>query len=311
MGTRLAEHKAGWARYIFSGQGRALTRTEEGLMNETVRLSAPGTRWTVPDPGELALRIRLRAVRMVAPHGFGYLGQALSSAEQVAAVFASARPGVDRLVCSPGHYVIGPFAAAAELGLLDEAAVARYGQDGSPVEAIGTERSPVLDYTCGSLGQGLSAALGFALADRFRGSDARIFTMVSDGELEEGQVWEAALFAAHHRLDRLTVLLDANNSQVDGPVDSITTIEPIAAKWSAFGWHVQDLDGHDVDAVRAALTEAAAHTGQPSVLVCRTSTGHGLDCLPPDADGHFIKLPPELAAAAVAELTGKLEALHA
>ena len=168
-----------------------------------------------------------------------------------------------------------------------------------------------MDYTCGSLGQGLSAALGFALSDRLRGSGARIFTMVSDGELEEGQVWEAALFAAHHRLDRLTVLLDANNSQVDGPVDSITTLEPIAAKWSAFGWHTADLDGHDVDAVRAALGQAAAHAGQPSVLVCRTSTGHGLDCLPPDADGHFIKLPPELAAAAVAELTGKLEARRA
>ena len=136
-------------------------------MSETVHVSAPGTRWTVPDPSELALRIRRRAVWMVAPHGFGYLGQALSSAEQVAAVFASARPGLDRLVCSPGHYIIGPFAAAAELGLLDDGAVARYGQDGSPVEAIGTERSPVVDYTCGSLGQGLSAALGFALADRF------------------------------------------------------------------------------------------------------------------------------------------------
>ena len=145
------------------------------------------------DPRELALRIRLRAVRMVAPQGFGYLGQALSSAEQVAAVFGAARPGVDRIVCSPGHYIIGPFAAAAELGLAD---VSGYGQNGSVFEAIGTERSPVVDYTCGSLGQGLSAALGFALADRFRGSDARIFAMVSDGELEEGQVWEAALFAA-------------------------------------------------------------------------------------------------------------------
>jgi transketolase len=248
---------------------------------------------------------------MVAPLGFGYLGQALSSAEQVAAVFASARPGVDRLVCSPGHYIIGPFAAAAELGLLDDEAVAGYGQNGSPVEAIGTERSPVFDYTCGSLGQGLSAALGFALSDRLRGSGARIFTMVSDGELEEGQVWEAALFAAHHRLGRLVVLVDANNSQVDGPVDSITTLEPIAAKWSAFGWHVQDLDGHDLGALSAGLAEAAAREDQPSVLVCRTSTRHGLDCLPPDADGHFIKLPPELAAAAVAELTGKLEALRA
>jgi len=280
-------------------------------MSATVPVSAPGTHWTVPDLRELALRIRLRAVRMVAPQGFGYLGQALSSAEQVAAVFATARPGLDRLVCSPGHYVIGPFAAAAELGLLDDELVAGYGQNGSPVEAIGTERSPVFDYTCGSLGQGLSAALGFALSDRLRGCEARIFTMVSDGELEEGQVWEAALFAAHHRLGRLVVLLDANNSQVDGPVDSITTLEPIAAKWSAFGWHAQDLDGHDVDAISAALAAAAADEDRPSVLVCRTSTVHGLDCLPPDADGHFIKLPPGLAAAAAAELTGKLEALRA
>jgi len=274
-----------------------------------MRVSDPGVSWAVPDPRELALRIRLRAVRMVAPQGFGYLGQALSSAEQVAAVFACARPGVDRIVCSPGHYIIGPFAAAAELGLID---LSGYWQNDSAFEAIGTERSPVVDYTCGSLGQGLSAALGFALADRFRGSDARIFTMVSDGELEEGQVWEAALFAAHHRLDRLTVLLDANNSQVDGPVDSITTLEPIAAKWSAFGWRAWDLDGHDVSALRAALGSAgAAGGGRPSVLVCRTSTRHGMACLPADADGHFIKLPPDLSAAAVRELTGKMEALRA
>jgi len=235
----------------------------------------------------------------------------LSSAEQVAAVFGAARPGVDRIVCSPGHYIIGPFAAAAELGLVSEGDVSGYGQNGSVFEAIGTERSPVVDYTCGSLGQGLSAALGFALADRFHGSDARIFAMVSDGELEEGQVWEAALFAAHHRLDRLVVLLDANNSQVDGPVDSITTLEPIADKWSAFGWRVFDIDGHDVAGVSGALRAAGAERERPSVLVCRTSTRHGLDCLPPDADGHFIKLPPSLAAAAVAELTGKLEALRA
>jgi transketolase len=260
----------------------------------------------VPDPAGLALRIRLRAVRMVAAHGLGYLGQALSSAEQVAAVFAAARPGEDRLVCSPGHYVIGPFAAAAELGLLDESAAASYGRNGSPVEAIGTERSPVVDYTCGSLGQGLSAALGFALAGRYRGSDAMIFTMVSDGELEEGQVWEAAMFAGHHRLDRIVVLIDANNSQVDGPVDSITTLEPIAAKWAAFGWHAAEVDGHDAAAITAGLDAARSRGGQPSVLVCRTSTTHGLDCLPPGVDGHFITLDQDLAAAAVAELTGKL-----
>lgn len=281
-------------------------------MTTTFHFSSPGTAWAVRDPGELALRIRLRAVRMVARNGLGYLGQALSSAEQVAAVFAFAVPGRDQLVCSPGHYVIGPFAAAAELGLVPEDQIAAYGQDGSVFEAIGTERSPVLDYTCGSLGQGLSAAAGLGLASRLRGNGtARVFAMVSDGELEEGQVWEAAMFAAHHRLDRLTVLLDANNSQVDGPVDTITTIEPIAGKWASFGWHSQETDGHDVAAVGAALAAADAETGRPSVVVCRTSLKHGLDCLPPDADGHFMKLPPQLAMDAERELTARLEGLTA
>lgn len=276
----------------------------------TLSLSRLDATWAVDDPVELALRIRLRAVRMVALQGFGYLGQALSAAEQVAAVFAALRPGHDRLVCSPGHYVIAPFAAATELGLLSAEAAATYGQNGSAIEAIGTERSPVLDYTCGSLGQGLSAATGFALSDRLRGADRRTYALVSDGELQEGQTWEAAIFAAHHGLGSLTVLLDANNSQVDGPIDTITTIEPIADKWSAFGWHVADVDGHDLAAVQAALVAAEADD-RPSVVVCRTSTVQGLECLPPDADGHFIKLPPPLAEAAVAELTEKLEAHRA
>ena len=259
----------------------------------------------------LATAIRLHAVQMVAPHGFGYLGQALSAAEQYAAVYGAAlRPGIDRVVCSPAHYVIAAYAAAARTGLLDEAILAAYGQDGSALAAIGTEHSPVPDYTCGSLGQGLSAAAGFALADRLRGRpEVRTFAFLSDGELEEGQIWEAAMFAGHYRLGRLTVLLDANNSQVDGPVTSVTTIEPVAAKWRAFGWDAVELDGHDVDAVAAALaggTGGGAGQGRPLALVCRTSTHHGLSCLPPDADGHFIKLPADLAAAAEAELSAEL-----
>jgi transketolase len=257
--------------------------------------------------GRFATSIRLRAVRMVQPHGFGYLGQALSSAEIMAALYLTAyRPGVDQMVCSPGHYIIANFAAAAETGQLDPALLETYGQEDSSLEAIGTERSPAVDLTCGSLGTGLSGAVGFALANRLNGDEvARAFVLTSDGELEEGQTWEAALFAAHQQLDRLIVVVDANDSQVDGPVSSITTVEPIAAKWEAFGWDAYDVDGHDVDALVAALAGSMV-TDRPSVVIARTSTVHGLDALPADADGHFIKLPAELAEAAINELEARL-----
>jgi transketolase len=266
------------------------------------------TSQTVDDIARFADQIRLRAVQMIAPHGFGYLGQALSSAELLAAMFSGPyRPEHDKLVCSPGHYIIGVFAAARELGILDDDALASYGRDGSSLEAIGTERSPVVDLVCGSLGQGLSGGAAFALSDHLRGddTDARVFVLLSDGELEEGQTWEAVMFAAHRKLDKLVVLLDANDSQVDGPVSSITTIEPIAAKWASFGWRALEVDGHDPDAISGALATAVAEP-RPSVVIARTSTVHGLDCLPADADGHFIKLPAELAQAAVAELEARL-----
>ena len=252
-------------------------------------------------------RLRLRAVRMVAPHGFGYLGQVLSSAELMAVLFASTyRPEIDELVVSPGHYIIAAYAAGIEVGLLGEEDLATYGQDDSDLEAIGTESSPVADITGGSLGQGLSSAVGLALAAQLRAdTDTNVFALLSDGELEEGQVWEAAMFAAHRGLAHLVVLLDANDSQVDGPVSSITTIEPIAAKWESFGWAAYDVDGHDVVALEKALGDAVAQT-RPSIVVARTSTGHGLACLPVGADGHFIKLSGELVEAAVAELEARL-----
>ena len=265
------------------------------------------TSQAVDDVSRLADQIRLRAVKMVAPHGFGYLGQALSSAELLAALFSGPyRSERDKLVCSPGHYIIGVFAAARELGVLGDRLLGTYGEDGSSLEAIGSERSPVVDLTCGSLGQGLSGGAAFALSDQMRGkTDARVFVLLSDGELEEGQTWEAVMFAAHRGLQNLVVLLDANNSQVDGPVSSITTLEPIAAKWASFGWSALEVDGHDAPAVSEALMTAVAEA-RPSVVIARTSTVHGLNCLPADADGHFIKLSAELAAAAVAELEARL-----
>lgn len=255
---------------------------------------------------EFADRIRLRATRMIARQGFGYLGQALSSADLIASLYTGPyRPARDELVCSPGHYIIGFYAAACEIGLLDESALDTYGDDGSQLEAIGTERSPGVDLTGGSLGQGLSGAVGLALALQMRGDDGvRVFTLVSDGELEEGQVWEAALFAAHRRLSSLVVLIDANDSQVDGPVSSITTLDPIAAKWQSFGWDAFDINGHDVGEISRALQKAVA-SDRPSVVIGRTSTTRGLS-IPEGVDGHFIKLSQDLADSAITELEARL-----
>lgn len=250
----------------------------------------------------LAARIRLRATDMVAIQGFGYLGQALSSAEIFAVLFGGViRYGYDRFVLSPGHYVIALYAAAAELGLLDPQALATYGKDGSLLEAIGSERTPLGDLVCGSLGQGLSGAVGFALAAELTGEDRDTFAFLSDGEMEEGQVWEAAMFAAHRRLGRLMVVIDGNNSQVDGPVTSVTTLEPLADKWRAFGWRVADVDGHDIEALRRAF--AARHDGlEPFVVVARTQILGGLRAIPSTVDGHFIKLDAALKAAITSEL---------
>ena len=253
----------------------------------------------------LAARIRLNATRMVAIQGFGYLGQALSSAEIFAALFGDVlRPRWDRFVLSPGHYVISLYAVAAEQGLIARDELAHYGQDGALLEAIGTERTPFVDLVCGSLGQGLSGAIGFSLAARLAGEDRRTFAFISDGEMEEGQTWEAAMFAAHHHLDRLTVVLDANNSQVDGPVSSVTTLEPLVAKWRAFGWQATEVDGHDVAALSRALKARAK--SKPRIVIARTDILGHIGAIPRTADGHFLKLDSALREAIEQEIEAAL-----
>jgi len=245
------------------------------------------------DLRRFAWRIRSRALEMIAPEGFGYLGQALSAAEIFATVYGDAyQPGRDLLVLSPGHYAIAHYAAAAEVGLMDPELLAGYGKDGSGVESIGTESTPGVDATCGSLGQGLSVAAGMALAHRLDGNEGNVFAIVSDGEMEEGQVWEAALFSAHHELSNLIVLLDRNDSQVDGPTHTVTTLEPVVDKWRAFGWTAIPVDGHDIAALRRAVREADAASG-PAIVIAHTWTLSGLsDLLPDEADGHFLKVTP-------------------
>lgn len=261
------------------------------------------------DLRRLAAKIRLHATKMVAIQGFGYLGQALSSAEIFAALFGGGfiRAGRDRFVLSPGHYVIAFYAVAAELGMLSPAELASYGKDGALLEAIGTERTPLVDLVCGSLGQGLSGAIGFALASHLAGEDRETFVFLSDGEMEEGQVWEAAMFASRHRhrMGRLVAVIDANNSQVDGPVTSVATIEPLADKWRSFGWRVLDVDGHDVEALSGAYASRSVDC-EPLVVIARTDIFGRMRSIPPAVDGHFIKLDSALQRAITSELEADL-----
>jgi transketolase len=270
---------------------------EAGVRERSVRLR------------QAAARIRLNAVKMVAIQGFGYLGQALSSAEIFSVLFTGGflRSGQDRFVLSPGHYVIAFYAVAAEMGLIRESDLAEYGKDGARLEAIGTERTPLLDLVCGSLGQGLSGALGFAFASRLAGEDRDTYAFLSDGEMEEGQVWEAAMFAAHHRhrMGRIVVVIDANNSQVDGQLTSVTTIDPLAEKWRSFGWHALEIDGHDVDALSNAFACRPADC-EPLAIIARTQIRGRLRSIPPTVDGHFIKLDAALERAITSELEAEL-----
>lgn len=284
------------------GPSHAVLR--DGVRPSPAGLSGPGPAPLTTDPATLAAtarRIRGHAVRMIAIAGMGYLGQATSSAELFAVLYrAVMRHGVDRFVLSPGHYAVTHYAAAVEAGLLAEGALRTYGVDGSWLESISTERTPLVSATCGALGQGLSVGVGLALADTLAAEPRRTFVFASDGELEEGQTWEAAMFAAHHRLGRLTALVDCNGSQVDGPVRTVTTLEPVPEKWHAFGWDVHEVDGHDVEAILGAL-EASILSDRPSVLLARTTMLHGLTSIGDGRDAHFVTLGPGDADRALAE----------
>jgi transketolase len=251
---------------------------------------------------KLSNRIRFHATHMVAIQGFGYLGQAMSAAEIFATIFGNNRfkLGHDRFVLSPGHYVVVFYAVAAELGWIKKEELLNYGADGALLEAISTEKTPLIDLNCGSLGQGLSGGIGLALAARQEKKNRQTYVFLSDGEMEEGQIWEAAMFAAHHQVGNLTVLLDANNSQVDGSVEFVTTIEPLADKWRSFGWQVAEVNGHSV----AELSEAMDLTkpDQPLIIIARTKIAGHMRAIPDTVDAHFIKLDPEMVSGILTQL---------
>jgi len=248
---------------------------------------------------------------MVARIGQGYVQQGLGAAELFATLYCAELrfdpahpdwPDRDRFLLSTAHNSAAFHAALAEAGLLDPAALDTYCVDGSPLEVNVSERlGPLVEATLGSLGQGLSVGLGMAIAARRRGSGSRVYVLLGDGEMQEGQTWEAAMAAGSLGLANLCAVVDGNGMQVEGHVDRVLRMEPVAAKWRAFGWQAIEVDGHDVGALLAAYDRARADREAPTVVLARTLVGKGVDFLE-GIYGHNIKLSVADAEAALRKL---------
>jgi transketolase len=252
-----------------------------------------------------AWRIRRFAVRMGEVQGQGYVGQALGYADVLAVAYGHAmnfRPHEpewqerDRFLLSHGHYAIAHYAAMIEAGIIPESELETYGSDDSrlPMSGMATY-TPGMEISGGSLGQGLPIAVGIALGLRHQKSPAFVYNSMSDGELDEGSVWEAAMSAAHHGLGNLICMVDINNQQADGPSTKVLGFEPLADKWASFGWHVQRVDGNHLPAVLRAFDTARTLTeAKPRVILCDTLMGKGVPFLEAREKNHFIRVdPPE------------------
>lgn len=253
---------------------------------------------------ERAYRIRRKALCMGAVQGQGYIAQALGVADVLAVSYFHAltyRPedpeweGRDRFLLSIGHYAIALYAALLEAGVLPEDELETYGGDDSRLPMSGMAAyTPGMEITGGSLGQGLAIAVGMALALKRKASKSFVYCLFSDGELDEGAIWEAAMSAGSHKLDNLIGIVDVNNMQADGPSKGILNFEPLGPKFEAFGWFVQRVDGNDIDALVRAF-DAARHgtaTG-PRIVICDTRMAKGVPFLEERERSHFLRVEPE------------------
>ncbi|MFC8045374.1 transketolase [Nocardia sp. NPDC057353] len=247
--------------------------------------------------------MRHNVLDMGEEQGQGYVGQALGAADLLATVYAqhlNYRPadphwaGRDRFLLSTGHYAIGLYAALAEAGIVPRAELSTYGSDDSRLPMSGmASYTPGMEISGGSLGHGLTVAVGMALGLRHQGSPARVFNFLSDGELDEGSTWEAAMSAHHHRLGNLIAMVDINALQADGATAGVLSTEPVPDKWRACGWRTYRVDGNDTAALLAAFDDATAHAephGAPAVVLCDTTVGKGVPLLENRTKAHFMRI---------------------
>ncbi len=257
----------------------------------------------------IARRLRHRVVELVTPTGQGYVQQGLGAADIFAVLyFAELRldpadpqwPARDRMLLSTAHNTAIFYASLEARGMVPK--VTTYCEDGSAFEINASERvGTVIEATLGSLGQGLSVGTGMALSARRKSSDSRVYVVLGDGELQEGQVWEAALLAGSRKLSNLCLIIDDNQMQCEGHADEVMNHAPIAEKFRAFGWDAHEIDGNDVELLISSLDRARAQTSKPTCLVARTLPGKGVPALE-GIYAHNLKMPPTVAEAALKTL---------
>ena len=262
----------------------------------------------MPDLQTRATDIRRIAVSLIHGAGSGHPGSCLSAADVIAALyFEELRPGIDKFVLSKGHACPALYAALYLRGFFDRAALGSFRRLGGLLQGSPTTTIPGIDATCGSLGQGFSIALGLALGLR-QVSDAaigqpRAYVMLGDGELQEGEVWEAAMAAGHYQLGNLCAIVDYNKMQSDDLNENTMRLEPLDAKWRAFNWNVQVIDGHNFAEIAAAFANARATTGKPTVIIANTIKGKGVSYMEGVPSWHgSVKLKPEEIRQALADL---------
>ena len=254
-----------------------------------------------PSLEERAYRIRRNALRIGEVQGQGYIAQALGVADVLATAYFHAlryRPedpewgGRDRFLLSIGHYAIALYAVLIEAGIIPEDELETYGTDDSRLPMSGmASYTPGMEITGGSLGHGLGIAVGMAMGLKRKKSDRFVYNLMSDGELDEGPTWEAAMSAGHWKLGNLVCLVDVNRMQADGPSTGVLNFEPLPAKWEAFGWHAQRVDGNDIGAlVRAFDAARALEEPKPRVIICDTKMAKGVPFLEVREKSHFMRV---------------------
>jgi transketolase len=267
---------------------------------------------SIPELDKMAKQLRRHVVTMIATAGSGHPGGSLSAADIVAALYFKVMrhdpknpqwPDRDRFVLSKGHAAPILYAALAECGYFPVEELSTLRKLGSRLQGH-TDRTltPGVEMSAGSLGQGLSYGIGIALAGRLDKRDYQVYVLLGDGECEEGQVWEAAMFAPHHGVDNLTAIIDHNDLQLDGRVCDIMGIEPLADKWRAFNWHVLEINGHDMGEILKALKKAREIKGKPTVIIAHTVKGKGVSFMEGNVDFHGKAPSPQETEQALKEL---------